>query len=916
MKKLFVTLIVSTTLYSTAGGQSLSPSATPSAGGYTTSGGVSLSWAMGEMFTATLSSANNKLSQGMQQPEVEINTGTLSSTLYAGHTVNIPFAPYSIITGSNTFTAQLSDAAGSFANPVNIGTATGATVTSITATIPAGTAAGTKYRIRVLSNMPVYAGTNNGSDISVGLLNNAWTGATSTDWNTAANWSVNIVPAATDNVDIPSTGVTNEPLVSAAAATRALTIGTGRTLTINSTGTLRVAGDVSNSGVFDASAGTIIYNGANTQTIAGAITVNNLTVNNTAGVTLFSGITRVLGVYTPTAGVLTSNGHLTLASTSNGTATVANAGSNTNYVTGTVTVERYIPAHRAWRMLTAPLSQTGTIYNNWQNGGTADGLTGAEMFRPGGGNGFDAAGKATSIRAYDEIADNWADLANTNATSLGNNNAAAANSAFAIFITGPYGDIAHITSSSAATTLKATGLLQTGTQAFGYSAPVNHYILTGNPYASPVELTGVVNNATGISQQFWVWDANRNGTSLGGYVTFTKVGGSYISDMSAGQSQQTTVLQSGEAFFTQASSATQSISFNENDKADISNSTNGVFFGPAPTEPISLLRIALNRGINNTMQPVDGAVAIYNSSYNKDASDDAAKLFNYDENLSIRSGNNYAAIQKAPLPVTGDSMWLDVYAMKAKANYSFTFTPQDMPATVQAYIVDNYLQTSTPLDLTQTATINFETGTDKGSYAETRFVVVFAKQGTLATVVTTLKAWPLAKGIQVEWQTATEQGIQQYQAERSADGQTFTKMGTTVQPRNSNNTETYNITDQQPNAGDNYYRIKVQSKDGTAVYSNVVLVKMQKGKAGISIYPNPVIRKQQLHLTLQNMAAGKYTLQLFGSDGKQLMQKTMQYDGQTTTQQLNLPLSIATGSYRLVLLDEKGNEWKQQVVVQ
>ncbi len=781
------------------------------------------------------------------------------------------------------------------------------TNTSITGLQP-----NTKYYYRVRAEKSSLTGQGAYSAImyATTLGPSVWTGATSTAWNTVTNWSNNVIPGTADDVTIPLAPA-NQPKITTLASVHNITL-TGK-LTV--TGRLNISGDVTSSGTFDATAGSITFNGTTTQTIAGAITVNNLTVNNTAGVTLFSGITRVLGVYTPTAGVLTSNGHLTLASTSSGTAAVANAGSNSDYVTGDVTVERYIPGHRAWRMLTAPLSQTGTIYNNWQNAGTADGLTGAEMFRPGGGNGFDAAGKATSIRTYDEIADNWADLANTNATSIGNNNASAANKAFAVFITGPYGDKPHITSGSAATTLKATGLLQTGTQAFGYSAPVNHYILTGNPYASPVELTGVVNNAAGISQQFWVWDANRNGTSLGGYVTFTKVGSSYISDMSAGQSQQTTVLQSGEAFFTQASSATQSISFNENDKADISNSTNGVFFAPTPAS-ISLLRIALNRGINNTMQPVDGVVAIYNSSYSKDASDDAAKLFNYDENLSIRSGSNYAAIQKAPLPVTGDSMWLDVYAMKAKANYSFTFTPQDMPATVQAYIVDNYLGTSTPLDLTQTATISFETGTDKASYAETRFVVVFAKQGTLATVVTTLKAWPLAKGIQVEWQTATEQGIQQYQAERSADGQTFTKMGTAVQPRNSNNTETYNITDQQPNAGDNYYRIKVQSKDGTAIYSNVVLIKMQKGKASINVYPNPVIRKQQLHLTLQNMAAGKYTLQLFGSDGKQLMQRTMQYDGQTTTQQLNLPLSIAAGSYRLVLLDEKGNEWKQQVVVQ
>ena len=914
MKKLFVVLIVSASLYSTAGGQSLSPSATPGAGGYATGGGVSLSWAMGEMFTATLSSTNNKLSQGMQQPEVEINTGTLSSTLYAGHTVSIPFTPYSIITGSNTFTAQLSDATGSFASPVNIGTLTGNSAGTIAATIPAGTAAGTRYRIRVVANMPVYNGTNNGNDLAIGLLSNAWTGAISTDWNTAANWSVNIVPAATDNVDIPSTGVTNEPLVSTAAATRALTIGTGRTLTINNTGTIGVAGDVTSSGVFDASAGGITLNGTAAQTITGSITVKNLTVNNTAGVVLFSGATRVLGTYTPQAGTLNANGKLVMASTAAGTSNIAQGSGN--YLTGGITVERYIPARRAWRMLTAPLSQTGTIYNNWQNGGIADGTSGAVIFKPhaSGTDGYTAGGGEASMEYYDEVQDKWLDVANTNATSLGNNNTSAANQAYAMFITGPYGSNT-IANGSAATTLSASGLPQTGNQTFTYTPGNSHYMLTGNPYASPVDLTTVINNATGIAQQFWTWDPNRLGTSVGGYVTFTKVGSNYISDMD-GQTLQTTVLQSGEAFFTQANTAgTVSIPFTEADKANASTSNNGVFFAPTPNA-FSLLRVALNKNINNTMTPIDGVLALYNSGYQKDATDDVAKLYNYDENLSLRISNNYIAIQKAPLPQEGDSLWLDVYAMKAKNSYSFTFKPQNIPTTVQAWIVDRYLNTKTPVDLVTNTDVAFTTTADKPSYAETRFVVVFAESGTLATVMTKLKAWQQDKTVQVEWTTATEQGIQQYITERSPDGQTFTQIGAAVQPRNTQHAETYNITDLQPNTGDNYYRIKVQSKDAATAYSNVVLVKMQKGKATFLIYPNPVIRKQQLHFVMQNMDAGKYTLQLFGSDGKQLMQKTMQYDGNTATQQLKLPLSIATGSYRLVLLDEKGNEYVQQVMVQ
>jgi hypothetical protein len=50
-----------------------------------------------------------------------------------------------------------------------------------------------------------------------------WTGAVSTDWHTAANWDDLVVPDASKNVTIP-TGVTNMPVVSAAATCNNLTL--------------------------------------------------------------------------------------------------------------------------------------------------------------------------------------------------------------------------------------------------------------------------------------------------------------------------------------------------------------------------------------------------------------------------------------------------------------------------------------------------------------------------------------------------------------------------------------------------------------------------------------------------------------------------------------------------------------------
>jgi len=69
---------------------------------------------------------------------------------------------------ANQFTAQLSDASGSFAAPANIGSMAATASGVINATIPANTLPGTGYRIRVLSSSPDHTGTSNTFDITIG----------------------------------------------------------------------------------------------------------------------------------------------------------------------------------------------------------------------------------------------------------------------------------------------------------------------------------------------------------------------------------------------------------------------------------------------------------------------------------------------------------------------------------------------------------------------------------------------------------------------------------------------------------------------------------------------------------------------------------------------------------------------------
>lgn len=102
---------------------------------------------------------------------ITTNTGITGSpfciTALTGASVSVPFTSVGTFAG-NTYTAQLSNAAGSFAAPVNIGTlVSDLNSGTITATIPAGTPAGTGYRIRVVSNNPSVTGSDNTVNLTV-----------------------------------------------------------------------------------------------------------------------------------------------------------------------------------------------------------------------------------------------------------------------------------------------------------------------------------------------------------------------------------------------------------------------------------------------------------------------------------------------------------------------------------------------------------------------------------------------------------------------------------------------------------------------------------------------------------------------------------------------------------------------------
>ncbi len=144
----------------------------------------------------------------------------------AGDSVNVNYTSTGAYTTGNVFTTQLSDATGSFASPVNIGTLAGNTPTgTISAFIPAGTTLGSGYRIRVISNSPAIDGVDNGSNLIIGGVDFS-TAVTPLSCNAAGDGTIasTIITGASPFSYLWSTSATTSSVNGLAAGTYSLTV--------------------------------------------------------------------------------------------------------------------------------------------------------------------------------------------------------------------------------------------------------------------------------------------------------------------------------------------------------------------------------------------------------------------------------------------------------------------------------------------------------------------------------------------------------------------------------------------------------------------------------------------------------------------------------------------------------------------
>ena len=516
---------------------------------------------------------------------------------------------------------------------------------------------------------------------------------------------------------------TNQTLNNLTLTSGTVIIDAGVTLTITGTITRTsgvIQGTATSNLVISGTSGTIAFD----QTTPGTTNVlKNLTISGSGTTTLGNALNITAGSSSGTVTVgagatLATGGNLTLKSDALGTASVGNSAGT---ITGNVTVERYIPAKRAWRALTSPVigSSNNSVFYNWQNNGSTIVNTGVEIWS---NTSTDAsvtnAGLSSSLLSYNSSSNSWTPVTNTASAPLFTSSI---NNPFMVFVTGPYASTStNITNlNTFATTLKATGSLLTGNQT--YTTTAGKYSFIGNPYASPLDLSVMMNNTHNATASFggnvWVWDANASGlNAVGTYNLYTS--GTYTNLTSNPVVSAGTQIQSGQAFFVKS---TDGAPFTIKEAHKGSTFSNSVFRTSSLPE---LLRVGLYKQVNNEWSGRDGAMTVILS--NVDANQASNKMANGTENIAFtKNGASFASNHHLPL-VASDVLNVKVWNTTSGSTYKLKLNTEEFTATnLEATLEDLFTNARTPLNLDGSAVEYLFTVTADALSTGDRFRIVF-----------------------------------------------------------------------------------------------------------------------------------------------------------------------------------------------
>ncbi len=173
------------------------------------------------------------------------------------------------------------------------------------------------------------------------------------------------------------------------------------------------------------------------------------------------------------------------------------------------------------------------------------------------------------------------------------------------------------------------------------------------------------------------------------------------------------------------------------------------------------------------------------------------------------------------------------------------------------------------------------------------------------------RAYQKNNDIELAWQILTEINTDKYEVEKSSNGRTFVKIGE-VTATGATGVINYTFLDINPNAGDNFYRLKPIDIDGHFKYSAIVRVNLSNDTQ-LMFYPNPVTGKQ-VNVQMNKLAKGRYEFVLYNATGQIVFKQYIDHPGGSAAEVIQLPASLNGGLYQARLKKNEFTVTKSMIV--
>lgn len=159
-------------------------------------------------------------------------------------------------------------------------------------------------------------------------------------------------------------------------------------------------------------------------------------------------------------------------------------------------------------------------------------------------------------------------------------------------------------------------------------------------------------------------------------------------------------------------------------------------------------------------------------------------------------------------------------------------------------------------------------------FAKSSFTIN-ANGTVLPIILSSFTVKPENNKARIEWSTATEQGNDHFEVERSADGINFTCFAIVKGNGTTSAANKYFVYDNSPLEGTNYYRLIQYNIDGRNTNHGIRTANF-KNLPGptLSVFPNPVIKN--LGIRLNNYSGKQVAVTLMDMSGKVIYREVIQ----------------------------------------